>query len=330
MSSVIIENARSMTGQGHATQQTDLGTFVVEVRTVNNRGFKCALRSTDSLSSFDSRVESLVRTLIHRGSVNLAISWKRPPAETLPQIDSEVLGAYFSQLQNAKNTFAGEGATIDLAQLAMLPGVIVQKTQDRRDNAVLWETVQQTIRDAVQSLDVMRAQEGANMAASLRMDCELIRQHVAQIAELAPQSVDAYQKRLETKIQRVLAQHEIDVPMIDLLREVQIYADRVDYSEEVMRLGSHLQLFEQTLSGKVAGDSESPASQTDAGQIDASQADASHDREPSGRKLEFIVQEMLRETNTIGSKASQTEISAHVVEIKCAIERMRELVQNLE
>ena len=157
------------------------------------------------------------------------------------------------------------------------------------------------------------------MAASLRADCDVIRQHVDQIAELGPRSVDTYQKRLETKIQRVLAQHEIEVPMIDLLREVQIYADRVDYSEEITRLGSHLQLFEQTLCGSASGSNQATGNGETAG-----------DPEPSGRKLEFIVQEMLRETNTIGSKASQTEISGHVVEIKCAIERMRELVQNLE
>ncbi|EMI19707.1 protein containing YicC-like protein [Rhodopirellula maiorica SM1] len=315
MSSVIPENARSMTGQGHASLQTDLGTFVVEVRTVNNRGFKCALRSSDALSAFDSRIESLVRKLIHRGSVNLAVNWKRPSSETLPQIDQAVLGAYFEQLQKAKVSFASDAATIDLAQLAMLPGVVVPRSQERVDTAAVWSAVEQVIRDAVESLDQMRAHEGAHMAMSLRVDCDLIRDHVQQIAELGPRSVDTYQKRLETKIQRVLAQHDIEVPMIDLLREVQIYADRVDYSEEITRLGSHLQLFLQTLSGN----NQAAASGETAG-----------DPEPSGRKLEFIVQEMLRETNTIGSKASQTEISGHVVEIKCAIERMRELVQNLE
>ncbi|WP_442508060.1 YicC family protein [Novipirellula sp. SH528] len=319
MSSVIPENARSMTGQGHASLQTDLGTFVVEVRTVNNRGFKCVLRSSDSLSALDSRVESLVRKLIHRGSVNLSVTWKRPSSETLPQIDQQVLGAYFEQLQKAKASFAGDGATIDLAQLAMLPGVVVPRSQDRSDNAAVWEAVQQVIRDAVDSLDQMRAHEGAHMATSLRADCDVIRQHVDQIAELGPRSVDTYQKRLETKIQRVLAQHEIEVPVIDLLREVQIYADRVDYSEEITRLGSHLQLFGQTLCGNASGSNQAGGN-----------GEAAGDPEPSGRKLEFIVQEMLRETNTIGSKASQTEISGHVVEIKCAIERMRELVQNLE
>ncbi|GAA5507141.1 YicC family protein [Novipirellula caenicola] len=331
MSSVTPENARSMTGQGHASLQTDLGTFVVEVRTVNNRGFKCSLRSSDGLSAFDSRIESLVRKLIHRGSINLTVTWKRPSSETLPQIDQAVLGAYFEQLQQAKATFAGNGVTIDLAQLAMLPGVVVPRSQERVDMPAVWSAVEEVIRDAVASLDQMRAHEGAHMAASLREDCDVIRDHVDRIAELGPRSVDTYQKRLETKIQRVLAQHDIEVPMIDLLREVQIYADRVDYSEEITRLGSHLQLFLQTLSGNASGGNQAAGSHQAVGSNQAAGGgEAAGDPEPSGRKLEFIVQEMLRETNTIGSKASQTEISGHVVEIKCAIERMRELVQNLE
>ena len=105
----------------------------------------------------------------------------------------------------------------------------------------------------------------------------------------------------------MLAEHNLEVQTIDLLREVQIFADRVDISEEITRLGSHLKMF----AGVLAGES---------GQTP----------EPTGRKLDFIIQEMFRETNTIGSKAADAEISTHVVEIKCASERMRELVQNLE
>ena len=121
--------------------------------------------------------------------------------------------------------------------------------------------------------------------------------------------VENYRNRLQAKVQRVLAEHHLEVGPVDLLREVQIYADRSDISEEVTRLTSHLSMFLAVLDGENAGQNE---------------------REPSGRKLDFVIQEMFRETNTIGSKASDAEISSHVVEIKCGIERMRELVQNLE
>ncbi|TWT80097.1 Conserved hypothetical protein CHP00255 [Planctomycetes bacterium CA13] len=298
-----------MTGQGHASRQTDQGSILVEVRTVNNRGFKCTLRSSDALSGFDSRIETLARSLIHRGSVSLSILWKRPIAQSIPQIDQDVLQGYFRQLQAGRKALGDEQATIDLAQLAMLPGVVIQSQTDGRDNKELWDTIEQTIRDTFENLNSMREQEGAHMAETLLNDCDAIGRHVEEIQTLAPRCIEAYQTRLETKVQRLLAKHEVEVSKIDLLREVQIYADRADFSEEITRLASHLKMIRGVIRGS---------------------AEVAKDPEPTGRKLEFIVQELLRETNTIGSKASDTDISAHVVEIKCAIERMRELVQNLE
>ena len=143
------------------------------------------------------------------------------------------------------------------------------------------------------------------MAETLDQERGQVVARLKRIEQLAPRAVDVYRNRLQGKIERVLQEHGLQVQAVDLLREVQLYADRVDISEEIMRLGSHLAMFASALLG---GD----------------------EPEPTGRKLDFILQEMFRETNTIGSKASDAEISAEVVEIKCAIERMRELVQNLE
>jgi uncharacterized protein (TIGR00255 family) len=190
-----------------------------------------------------------------------------------------------------------------------LPGVIVALREERREDESLWEFVREVIERAIDNLNAMREVEGAHMAETLDVDCQQIRTRLERIAELAPGAVDAYRARLETKVRRVLAEHDIVAQPIDLLREVQIYADRADISEEVTRLGSHLKMFASVLAG-------------DGG-------DATR-REPTGRKLDFVIQEMFRETNTIGSKAADAEISSQVVEIKCAIERMRELVQNLE
>ena len=122
------------------------------------------------------------------------------------------------------------------------------------------------------------------------------------IGIFAPRVVETYRQRLESKIGRVLEQHGLEFSPGDLLRDIQLFADRSDISEEIVRLASHLNLFDLTLQGS----------------------------EASGRKLDFIVQEMFRETNTIGSKAADAEISALVVDIKCAIERIRELVQNIQ
>lgn len=140
------------------------------------------------------------------------------------------------------------------------------------------------------------------MATQLRLDAALISEHLSNISELAPSVVTQHRERLEGRINKLLEQRGLEVTQLDLLREVQLFADRCDISEEITRLSSHLQMFSDTLGGSDA----------------------------SGRKLDFIIQEMFRETNTIGSKASDAQIAALVVEIKCGLERMRELVQNLE
>ncbi|TWU57696.1 YicC/YloC family endoribonuclease [Rubripirellula reticaptiva] len=299
---------RSMTGQGHAAQQGELGTLTVEVRTVNNRGFKCSSRISDSLSAIDNKIESLTRSLIHRGSVSLAVSWRKPDGGSGPGIDTDVLSAYAKQLQQVRDDLNDPAMTIELSSLMTLPGVLVAAREDRRQDDELWSFVKSGITAAIEDLDRMREVEGAHMASTLRGDVELIATALEQIRILAPRAVEAYRQRLETKIDRIFSERSIDVQPVDLLRETQIYADRVDISEEITRLDSHLQMFNRVLTGD----------------------DDSDRREPTGRKLDFVIQEMFRETNTIGSKASDSEVSAHVVEIKCAIERMRELVQNLE
>ena len=162
------------------------------------------------------------------------------------------------------------------------------------------------------------------MADALNADCDLVQSHVQRIAELAPRAVDTYRGRLEAKIERILAEHNIESKAVDLLREVQIYADRIDVSEEITRLDSHLKMFRSVLGGDGHGLASTGAATKKQVAVDQG------GREPTGRKLDFIIQEMFRETNTIGSKSADAEVSANVVEVKCAIERMRELVQNLE
>ena len=306
-----------MTGQGHAVEQSELGTVSVEVRTVNNRGFKCSPRLSDSLSSLENKIEALARSRIHRGTVHLAVSHRRPPGQNIPAIDTELLQGYAGQLQAVCESSGATNATIDLAALLQLPGVIGSSKFDSRENDGLWELVQSVIIKAIANLNDMRGVEGERMAETLVEENSGIAERLESIRQLAPRSQDSYQNRLETKIKRALEERELEITTPDLLREIQIYADRADISEEITRLSSHLRMFADTLSGNV--EAAGPNSKKD-----------DHHSGPTGRKLDFIIQEMFRETNTIGSKAADAEISAHVVEVKCAIERMRELVQNLE
>lgn len=140
------------------------------------------------------------------------------------------------------------------------------------------------------------------MAADLQANCQIIVGQLSQIAQMAPTVVENYQRRITERVNKLLAEFEIGLKSAEVVREVGIFADRCDISEEIVRLRSHLEQFDL-----IAADEES-----------------------SGRKLDFVIQEMLRETNTIGSKANDAGISRHVVEIKTAIERMREMIQNVE
>lgn len=301
-----------MTGQGHASVSAELGTVKVEVRTINSRGFKLSPRISESLGTLESKITTLVRSLIHRGTVQLSVSWQRSPQQDVPRINTAVLQAYLDQLQPLVQANPLPSMSIDLTGLVALPGVISVADDGSQQQDDLWDLVRNATIAAIENLNEMRTAEGARMAASLHADCALIGAHLETIKALVPQATETYRQRIDAKVRRILEGYDVKVSEVDLLREVQIYADRVDVSEETTRLASHLQMFQDVLDGH-------------------SQADGNPQQPvPMGRKLDFVIQEMGRETNTIGSKASDAQISAEVVEIKCAIERMRELVQNLE
>jgi len=320
----VTQTVRSMTGQGHAqshapghtSTQGDLGSVNVEVRTINNRGFKCSPRLSDSLMMLENKIEALARSMIHRGTVQLSVSLQRPASECLPEVDVDALQTYVGQLQLVRKASGDDSINIDLAALMELPGVLVAPVNSSADGDKLWDFVKAVVVEAIENLNQMRQTEGSRMADSLRADCAVIRDHLQKIQTLTPRSTEHYRERLQTKVKRILEENDLSVGQIDLLREVQIYADKVDISEEVTRLDSHLTMFIDTLAGE---DSVGKGPEKSTGKA-----------APTGRKLDFVIQEMFRETNTIGSKASDAEISVHVVETKCAIERMRELVQNLE
>lgn len=306
-----------MTGQGRSSGTTDAGTVTVELRTVNNRGFKCSLRIPESLSGNESKIEGIVRQFLHRGSVNLSMTLERDQGQTPVQINDQILAGYIEQCRAAmslSHSAGGDsGVTLNVADLTSLPGVLSGAKLSAESAGEIWKQIRIVLIDALENLVAMRQSEGVNMAESLLADCGVIHAHVRSIAALAPTATENYRQRLESKIQRVLADYDAEVNSVDLLREVQIYADKADVSEEITRLDSHLALFQSVLTEDTKSD-----------------ASVSGREEPTGRKLDFIIQEMFRETNTIGSKSAMAEVSAIVVEIKCAIERMRELVQNLE
>ena len=292
---------RSMTGQGTGKSEGPLGAVTVELRSVNQRGLKISPRLSDALSPLESQFEQWIRSRIQRGSVHANAGFAPSAIVAQGEINVAAVTAYATQLRRVQESIGGD-FSIDLTGLLQLPGTVVAGAARTLDPQQLWPYLVEATDAAIDAMDAMRLIEGEAMAVQLRAESYSISENLAAILLLAPRVVEAYRLRLEGKIRRVLDEHKLEFSPGDLLRDVQLFADRADISEEITRLGSHLKMFDQTLKMNDA----------------------------SGRKLDFIVQEMFRETNTIGSKAGDAEISGRVVDIKCAIERMRELVQNIQ
>lgn len=291
----------SMTGYGEA-QARDNGVAVgVEVRAINSRYFKLNVRCPDGLGSLESRIESAVRQQIKRGTVQVGLRVDRQPTSDDYQINQRVLAGYRQQLQSLDPKF-NDNEQVQLDTLLSLPGVIDETVVQSHDAAVIWPLIETTIEAALAVMTKMRVSEGHAMAEDLRLNCQTIIEHVEKIASRTEVVVDNYRKKLTERLQKLLEEFNVTVEPSDVVREVGIFSERSDISEEIVRLRSHLDQFDKVMQSG----------------------------ESVGRKLEFLTQEMFREINTIGSKANDTEIAREVIDIKAAIERMREMIQNVE
>ena len=284
----------SMTGHGQASVEQDQFRVAVEIRTVNNRFLKTSI-NTDLGTELESRVEQQLKATLRRGSVSIRIKTENLQSGQRARLNAEVIQSYWTQLSE----IAGGSQSINVESLLTLPGVI--EDSEPTDQEELWPVVKKTLAEALQSLVEMRGTEGEAMKFDMVSNIGAIETELASIEKLAPTVSEAYSKRLTDRINKLLEKFEVTVTASDVIKEVGMFADRTDVSEETVRLATHLEQFRLVI------------------------------QEPTpGKKLDFLVQEMLRETNTIGSKANNSDIAKHVVEIKTAIERIREMVQNIE
>jgi uncharacterized protein (TIGR00255 family) len=290
-----------MTGFGEARDQRDHYAVAVEVRSVNNRHFKLNLRVTEGYGALEAHAETVIRQYVKRGVVNCNLRIRHVGGADDYRLNLQVLNLYVDQLQElAAQRHMDE--RIRLEELAALPGVVEELSSEACDAAEIWPRVEPTLRCALEKLTQMRAAEGAALASDLQVQSRAVENSLAKVEKLAPNVLEHYRRRLQERVNEALTSLKVSVEPADLVREVSIFADRSDISEEIVRLRSHLQQFSEALDLE----------------------------ESAGRKLEFICQEMGRETNTIGSKANDAAISLEVVEIKTALERIREQVQNVE
>ena len=289
-----------MTGHGQASLEQSGCSVFVELRSVNNRYLKISSKVSDCLAHFELQLEPLLRKKLKRGSIQATIRVRMPVEEQLSQLNSEVLMGYMRQALEAQRLL-GLQPQLDAGAFLALPGVLDVEEKSTADEQLLGLTAA-TLNKAIDQLNGMRRVEGESMASELVASIVHLRRLTDEIMERAPLVIEDYQTRLESKVQKSLAAMGLELQPADLIREVQIFADRADIREELVRLKSH---FDQFLG-------------------------AVEEVESQGRKLDFIIQEIFREINTIGSKGSDAAISQRIVAMKTIVEQMREIVQNVE
>ncbi len=292
-----------MTGYGEASYQSEVLSLAVELRALNNRYLKVSLRAPEPYNLLESEFEKVVRRTVKRGTLQIHLRVQRQYAAQDFQVNAVALRSYVTQLRSACGDLdlADQGQVL-LAQVLALPGVVPEPATSSLKLDEEWPVMERVLEGALARLQAMRQEEGRAMAQELLSLRDHIAAQLAVIREQAPRVAVLFRDRLLERVRALLAGVDVQIDRSDLIKEVSIFAERSDIAEEVVRLASHLDQFQVIV----------------------------NEPESAGRKLEFLTQEMFREANTIGSKASDVEISRHVVEIKGALEKIRELIQNVE
>lgn len=294
---------RSMTGFGEASAEIQGVHYFLELRSLNSRYFKALIRLPDQFQGLEAELEAELRRRLRRGSVTLSATCTDVSARAAYSINHQALARYVEQLHQTPQIAQGKVA-IDLGALLTLPGVL-QPPQDeeaRLDRAR--EAFMSLLDKSCAGLLEMRAREGKSLLEDLIAQREVISRHLKTVGGRAPAAVADYENRLKARMEMMLKDASLTVQPGDLIREIAVYAERSDISEEIQRLTGHLQQYTELLT-------------QNGGQA-------------VGRTLDFLAQEMLREANTIASKSADSDIARAIVEVKGAIDRIKEQVQNVE
>jgi uncharacterized protein (TIGR00255 family) len=293
---------RSMTGFGEASTQVDGVHYALEIRSVNNRYFKAQIRLPDELAGLEAELESALAKRLSRGSVIVTVRFSDSSASAAGRINVSAVENYVKQLL-AIPGLDHDSLRIDMGAILALPGVVMADAgEERLQNAK--RALLSLVDEACEKMLNMRAREGRMVLDELLKHARAIDDHLVIVKQRVPVTVELYQERLRARMESLLADSGAAVRDEDLLREVAVYAERTDIAEEVARLEGHLQQYREIITAE--------------------------NDEPAGRTLDFLSQELLREANTIASKCLDVDISRRIVEIKGAIDRIKEQVQNVE
>ncbi|MFH1681593.1 MAG: YicC/YloC family endoribonuclease [Candidatus Eisenbacteria bacterium] len=288
----------SMTGFGRSETRASRLTFAVEIRSVNHRYFEAALRLPAVLLGSEQKIKEILQGSLARGRVSLGVDINGGGGETEIRVDEARVRAYLALARRLREKHGAEGS-LDVSTLLQLPDVLVAKGRTLREEEI-WPAVERSIRRALGDLVRMRRREGTLLSADLRKRLRAMRSALANIEKHASKRSGTAVEELRGRLEKLLDGMPVNEER--LAHEAAILADRLDCTEEVVRARAHLEQFLRFL----------------------------RDGGPVGRQLNFLLQELHREINTIGSKASDSGISREIVLLKEEVERLREQVQNLE
>ena len=290
---------KSMTGYGRAVETVNGREFTVEIRSVNNRYLDCTVKLPRAVSFAEDAVKQAVKASVSRGKVDVFVTVKSDNGDdTKVSLNRTAVEGYLSAMRQMVSEF-GVQDDISVSAISRMPEVFTVEKPEV-DEEQLQADLMGVVRKALDGYDAMRTAEGAALDADLRSRGDTILELVCQVETGSEQTVIDYRTRLENKLKEVLASTAIDESRI--LTEAAIFADKIAVDEETVRLRSHLRQMNTMLDGGGA----------------------------VGRKLDFLLQEMNRDANTIGSKCSDVRLARIVVDIKAELEKIREQTQNIE
>ena len=293
---------KSMTAFGRARENVGGKDITVEIKSVNNRFFDCSVKLPRAFSFLEERIKPYLQSKgISRGKVDvfITIDLTDTPAVTV-SVDEDYTEAYISALRTLKDRF---GLTDDISVMTVAQNrdvFVIAKPEDDMERD--WADVKAVLEDAVDRFIAGRTREGGNIQADVTAKIDAIREKVNEIEKLSAADTSTYRQKLEARLREMLSDNRIVFDENRILTECAVFADKIAIDEELVRLRSHFDGFDDILRSE----------------------------EPVGRRLDFLVQEMNRETNTIGSKCQNSSIAKLVVDIKCEIEKIREQIQNVE
>lgn len=290
---------KSMTGFGRAVEEIDGYVITVEIKSVNHRYFDFSSRIPRQYGFLDDKLKSYINSKVSRGKVECYVSVEALDTEDAAVVINKTLAsAYVKALKELSGEYSLK-EDFGTAFVSRLPDVFVLKKADE-DEEKIWQLVKSVTDEAIEKFIQMRAVEGAKMKEDVASRAEYILDCVSFIEERSPQTVKEYNDKLVERVHEIIGDVSLDEQRI--IQEVAIYADKVAVAEETVRLRSHIAQLKTFLESE----------------------------EPIGRKMDFLVQEINREANTIGSKANDVEIARKVVDIKAEVEKIREQIQNIE